>query len=268
MCVENFTATFCCSVNFFPTFVAMKGLSNTYFGARYYTDNIMMWLSVDPMSDKYPSMSPYMYCAGNPIMYKDPTGMIIDPAGEDEAAAYKQYRDKVFSDPKYSHIQKELTRLEEAEEVFKIRMGDNVSNETAGGNFIYNNETGEFDININSFGDFSQEEKLAHELKHADQYMDGKIAFQVDKRGNVSTLFNFRENEEEAYYRQVEIGSRNINPSSIDNILNGKKEKDSFSLSNNLYQQFISDPYLQQKNDNFNNNGHTPYKYVHKSLKY
>ncbi|MBR6068214.1 MAG: hypothetical protein IKP45_10490 [Bacteroidales bacterium] len=36
-----------------------------YFGARYYTDNIMMWLSVDPMSDKYPSMSPYMYCAGN-----------------------------------------------------------------------------------------------------------------------------------------------------------------------------------------------------------
>lgn len=37
----------------------------TYFGARYYSDNIMMWLSVDPMSDKYPNMSPYMYCAGN-----------------------------------------------------------------------------------------------------------------------------------------------------------------------------------------------------------
>jgi RHS repeat-associated protein len=45
-----------------------------YFGARYYTDNIMMWLSVDPMSDKYPSMSPYMYCAGNPIKFVDPDG--------------------------------------------------------------------------------------------------------------------------------------------------------------------------------------------------
>ena len=67
---------------------------------------------------------------------------------------------------------------------------------------------------------------------------------------------------------KADIVRGNINPSSIDNILNGKKEKDSFSLSNNLYQQFISDPYLQQKNDNFNNNGHTPYKYVHKSLKY
>ena len=50
-----------------------------YFGARYYTDNIMMWLSVDPMSDKYPSMSPYMYCAGNPIGLKDPNGEDFDP---------------------------------------------------------------------------------------------------------------------------------------------------------------------------------------------
>ncbi len=49
-----------------------------YFGARYYTDNIMMWLSVDPMSDKYPSMSPYMYCAGNPVMLRDPDGRKID----------------------------------------------------------------------------------------------------------------------------------------------------------------------------------------------
>ncbi|MBR6068216.1 MAG: RHS repeat-associated core domain-containing protein [Bacteroidales bacterium] len=49
----------------------------TYFGARYYSDNMMMWLSVDPMSDKYPSMSPYMYCAGNPIKYFDPDGKEI-----------------------------------------------------------------------------------------------------------------------------------------------------------------------------------------------
>ncbi|MFW6222941.1 MAG: hypothetical protein ACOC3T_04950, partial [Bacteroidota bacterium] len=33
-----------------------------------------VWLSVDPMSDKYPSMSPYMYCAGNPIVLIDPDG--------------------------------------------------------------------------------------------------------------------------------------------------------------------------------------------------
>ena len=35
-----------------------------YFGARY-MDHVLttMWLSVDPMADKYPSISPYAYCA-------------------------------------------------------------------------------------------------------------------------------------------------------------------------------------------------------------
>jgi len=36
-----------------------------------------MWLSVDPMSDKYPSMSPYNYCANNPIILVDPDGREI-----------------------------------------------------------------------------------------------------------------------------------------------------------------------------------------------
>ena len=27
-----------------------------------------MWMSVDPLSDKYPGNTPYMYCLGNPII--------------------------------------------------------------------------------------------------------------------------------------------------------------------------------------------------------
>ena len=49
------------------------GLS--YFGARYYDSELLTgWLSVDPMADKYPSMSPYNYCACNPFRYVDPNG--------------------------------------------------------------------------------------------------------------------------------------------------------------------------------------------------
>ena len=33
-----------------------------------------IWLSVDPLSDKYPHISPYAYCNWNPIKYVDPTG--------------------------------------------------------------------------------------------------------------------------------------------------------------------------------------------------
>jgi RHS repeat-associated protein len=46
----------------------------SYFGARYYSSDISVWLSVDPLADKYPSMSAYMYCAGNPVMLVDPDG--------------------------------------------------------------------------------------------------------------------------------------------------------------------------------------------------
>ena len=46
-----------------------------YFGARYMDHELMtMWLSVDPMADKYPSISPYAYCAWNPVKLLDPNG--------------------------------------------------------------------------------------------------------------------------------------------------------------------------------------------------
>ncbi len=46
-----------------------------YHGARFNSSDIG-WLSVDPMSDKYPSLTPYNYCAWNPIK-------LVDKDGED-----------------------------------------------------------------------------------------------------------------------------------------------------------------------------------------
>ena len=46
----------------------------SYFGSRYYNSDLSIWLSVDPMSDKYPSLSPYVYCANNPVKLVDPNG--------------------------------------------------------------------------------------------------------------------------------------------------------------------------------------------------
>ena len=47
-----------------------------YYGARYYWSEVLTgWLSVDPMADKYPSISPYNYCVWNPIKLVDPNGM-------------------------------------------------------------------------------------------------------------------------------------------------------------------------------------------------
>jgi len=43
-------------------------------GARLYHSTASVWLSVDPLSDKYPNVSPYVYCAGNPVRLVDVDG--------------------------------------------------------------------------------------------------------------------------------------------------------------------------------------------------
>ena len=67
--------------NWIHTFSAKEKDTETglsYFGSRYYSSDLSIWLSVDPMSDKYPSLSPYTYCANNPIKLVDPNGEEID----------------------------------------------------------------------------------------------------------------------------------------------------------------------------------------------
>ena len=52
-----------------------------YHGARYYDASLLTgWLSVDPLADNYPSLSPYNYCALNPVKLVDPDGRKIDSA--------------------------------------------------------------------------------------------------------------------------------------------------------------------------------------------
>ena len=61
------------------TFSAKEKDSETglsYFGSRYYSSDLSVWLSVDPMASNYPSLSPYVYCANNPVK-------VVDPNGED-----------------------------------------------------------------------------------------------------------------------------------------------------------------------------------------
>jgi RHS repeat-associated protein len=48
-----------------------------YYGARYYDPRISIWLSVDPLAEKYPGVGAYVYCADNPINMIDPDGRDI-----------------------------------------------------------------------------------------------------------------------------------------------------------------------------------------------
>ncbi len=82
-----------------------------YYGSRYYSSELSIWNSTDPMSDKYPSLTPYNYCANNPVKLIDPNGEeIVDADGNTmykdgkwtnyatkEAKKYKELKLRHFS---------------------------------------------------------------------------------------------------------------------------------------------------------------------------
>lgn len=49
-----------------------------HFGARAYDPLTCTFMQTDPLAEKYYGVSPYAYCAGNPVMFVDPDGRAVD----------------------------------------------------------------------------------------------------------------------------------------------------------------------------------------------
>ncbi len=91
------------------TFSAKEKDSETgysYFGSRYYNSDLSIWLSVDPQASKYPSLSPYSYCANNPIKLVDSDGEAWETP-EDEKKA-NEMKNKAIE--QISHYQKQIDK--------------------------------------------------------------------------------------------------------------------------------------------------------------
>jgi len=54
-----------------------RGLNLYDYSAQYMDPVLGRFNTVDPLAEKYPNISPYVYCAGNPVIFIDPTGMLL-----------------------------------------------------------------------------------------------------------------------------------------------------------------------------------------------
>ncbi len=106
--------------------------SYTYFGARYMDHELMtMWLSIDPMADKYPGISPYAYCMWNPMKLVDPDGREWDPSALTQEQQNKLNKSVTYLCETSSIFKEVYNTLTESEVVYKLQIGPTQDNHPA-----------------------------------------------------------------------------------------------------------------------------------------
>ncbi|MDE6480874.1 MAG: hypothetical protein K2L45_11475 [Muribaculaceae bacterium] len=71
-----------------------NGINEYDFGARQYYSAVPGFTKPDPMAEKYPWLSPYLYCGNNPVNLVDPSGMIWENP-EDAERLLNNVKDRI-----------------------------------------------------------------------------------------------------------------------------------------------------------------------------
>jgi RHS repeat-associated protein len=167
-----------------------------YFGARYMDHELMtMWISVDPLADKYPSISPYAYCAWNPVRLVDPDGRkiwIYNYDGKGSNLRYEPGKTRPMGTKAAQEQIRSLNRMTQTDAGWKLiyrmdKSGDNF--------YISNKSTGTPQTSVTTacsdgamlkMNGNNDIRSIAHELFHA---------FQINQDQGGTTYYN----EVEAY---------------------------------------------------------------------
>ncbi|MGM5631434.1 RHS repeat-associated core domain-containing protein [Apibacter raozihei] len=151
-----------------------------YYGARYYNPRESVWLSVDPLTEKYPGTSAYAYVANNPINAIDPDGrdiIVLYGAKNDQSIRLSSVNDiqklKGISDEYVQSVYQALNAMSTQQDVIKALETSStvtVRNTDLGSAFFHEDQSLRWNSLLGIEGDsgeiLSSASVLVHELNH------------------------------------------------------------------------------------------------------
>ena len=152
-----------------------NGLDTYDFEARCYDPALATTWQQDPLADKYPQLSPYSWCAANPIRNTDPTGMrIVYDMSFDQFQTYNEQIELMKNSTLFSTY---YQNLENSEVEYTILIDNNIKN---GENIIYGIYKSE--NKTLSLNEMAPTITIAEEFYHA--YQDDNSISRDDKEYN------------------------------------------------------------------------------------
>ena len=227
----------------------MHGLNTYDYGARQYYAALPVWDRVDPLAEKYYSISPYVYCHDNPVNRIDPDGRYdwenICLWGNPVVAVFPYQRDDA--------ITKDYEAAKNAK--LPIIIVNDVADLSNALSDIFKLSTTYDCITLNSHGDFngfnigSEQIDIINDLSNLKSCLEGKTIFigacdvgknkvLVDQIAqDTGSLVIASEHKIPAGYSYD--GSKNLNRKF--NILESFNENNKFLISNGSTSQTITD---------------------------
>lgn len=173
-------------------YLEMHGYDSYDFMARTYAPDYNRFTTMDPLCEKYYGVSPYAYCMGNPVTFVDPDGRkVVIGSLLGRIAAF------FGADNFESHVKSQIEELKEADKEVKSmieKMEDSkfevkivptaLTGEKSSNSTLRNHKNASIKqgstIYYNQNSQSTQSGKrppivgLAHELGHADDYINGR----------------------------------------------------------------------------------------------
>ena len=153
-------------------FDTMHGLNTNDYGARQYNSLVGRWDRMDPLCEKYYSISPYAYCANNPIMLVDEGGQKIELASNCSPEFIKQYNMAVGY-LKNNGAADVYEKLDALPDVVTINEYNGSANYALGSEIFWNPLSAMFVISNNEPHLLTPAIRLLHEIGHQYQKLSG-----------------------------------------------------------------------------------------------